>query len=99
MPNEMTRLFRRIVSSKSAIILLMLLSFAGDFVFIKFFVQTQMVDDEQNQGFVGEINRKIYHLPNCPIVPYITRINRVEFSDFREAENQGYIACEICRPP
>ena len=48
-------------------------------------------------GIIGNLNSKVYHLPSCSSLP--KESNRIYFSDFEEALNQGYHPCSHCDPP
>ena len=96
---SMSKVLRRLLTGKATGIILILLSFIGDFAFMRWFVQTQIGDYKQDQNLVGSIRSKTYHYPSCPIVGGIGEENKVFFANSDEAKKQGYKPCEFCRPP
>ena len=48
--------------------------------------------------FVGSKLSKIYHAPDCDLVPDIKEKDRVEFFTRTEAQTAGYIPCQKCGP-
>jgi len=53
--------------------------------------------DPVSASFIGNRNSKVYHLPTCPSLPRSS--NRVNFNSFKEALEQGFTPCGVCKPP
>ena len=49
-------------------------------------------------SYIGNANTGKFHLPSCSSVSKMSDGNKVFFSSKSDAENQGYIACQICNP-
>ncbi|MGI6116951.1 MAG: Ada metal-binding domain-containing protein [Bilifractor sp.] len=49
-------------------------------------------------SYVGNVNSKIFHRPDCPSVKRMKEKNKRVFSSRQEAVNSGYKACKDCRP-
>jgi len=47
-------------------------------------------------NYIGNVNSKIFHLPNCSSLP--AEKNRIYFNTRDEAINQGYRPCKKCNP-
>ena len=58
-------------------------------------------DNQQNYTlqFVGSVNSKIYHYPNCGHAKKIKSYNEIWFSSVQDAQNHGYRSCKVCKPP
>ncbi len=48
------------------------------------------------QKYIGNVNSKIYHTPECSSLPY--EKNRIYFSTVKEARDAGYDPCGNCNP-
>lgn len=51
-----------------------------------------------NAGFVGNLNSKVYHRPDCPYAKKILPNNTICFATAEAAKNQGYRPCKSCNP-
>lgn len=49
--------------------------------------------------YVGSRHSDKYHYRSCSSARRIKPANLVTFKNARQAENAGYYACKICRPP
>lgn len=49
--------------------------------------------------FVASINSDKYHYPNCSYAERIKPENMICFTDEKDAQEQGYNPCELCKPP
>ncbi len=54
------------------------------------------VTSESN--FIGNVNTKKFHLPNCSSVKNTKESNKVSIKSREDAVNQGYEPCKICNP-
>lgn len=52
----------------------------------------------QNGNYIGNVQNKIYHSTGCSDINDIDSKYRVPFSNKLEAERNGYIPCEHCKP-
>lgn len=48
--------------------------------------------------YIGHKGTKKFHRPNCRFGKRISEKNRITFSSRKEAINQGYIPCKVCKP-
>lgn len=53
-------------------------------------------EDIQHNGYIGNINSKKFHQPDCANLP--AEKNRVYFAERQEAIGQGYSPCRNCYP-
>ena len=58
--------------------------------------QTNPTAIAENQGYIGNINSKKFHRPDCNSLP--AEKNRIYFSSRQEAVESGYSPCGNCRP-
>ena len=48
------------------------------------------------RGYIGNKTSKVFHLPTCSHLP--NQENQIVFTTKNKAVNEGYRACEICKP-
>jgi hypothetical protein len=53
---------------------------------------------QSQHTYVGSINSDKYHKPSCRCAGNILLENEIWFSSKEEAEEAGYIPCQVCRP-
>lgn len=49
-------------------------------------------------AYVGSLKSDKYHRPTCRWAKKITHANKIGFKNKKDAINQGYIPCKVCRP-
>ena len=50
--------------------------------------------EEFGSGYIGNKNSRTFHAPTCDSLP--SKKNRVEFSTYKEAVNEGFTPCRSC---
>ena len=50
-------------------------------------------------AFVGSVNSNVYHYPSCTYARRIKPDNLITFSSAKDAVNEGYRPCKVCKPP
>ena len=49
--------------------------------------------------FVGSIESNKYHYPSCRWAEKIKPEHEIWFTSSQDAQNHGYVACKVCKPP
>ncbi len=49
--------------------------------------------------FVGSTESNKYHYPSCRWAEKIKPEHEIWFSSSQDAQNHGYVACKVCKPP
>lgn len=61
--------------------------------------QAQVQDQAQRQTYVGTVLSREYHYPWCPWAKQAPEDGKMMFGTVKEAEEAGYMACDLCNPP
>jgi len=85
---------RRLTAGNATIVLLVILSFVGDFLLAKWVVESQIGDEK----LLGDASKKVYHYVRCMFAQDIREEDKVWFSSPQEAKENGYTPCTFCKP-
>ena len=55
--------------------------------------------DGNEKVYVSSVESTVYHYPWCEWAHKIKESNEVWFATYSEAEEAGYRACRVCKPP
>lgn len=61
-------------------------------------VHTDSEPENLEEYYIGNMNSKVFHRPNCASVNKMSQRNRIRINNRRDCINQTYKPCGICKP-